>query len=286
MQAPYKKISERGNSRLLTLWNIMQRFYPEFFLQFVAISESIAGPPKVPGISTNAMVLSDAVKASGITALIGTKNGCMALGLRTSVITIDKLITLLSKAEPTFGEQSELLRELQGRITDEMRGEFFFWLTSQEVERYDNWEKGWEIILKRFPDTTRDVEEMNKCFALGRYTASMFHALHVAEWGAIKLGDYIGATDPKKSWSATSRKLAELMKGGHSNLPANLGGKFEFLEQMNREVESMVLAWRHKVDHAANHLAIVPNTDFTPDVAEHIIGAVRIFMLRLTEGIP
>jgi hypothetical protein len=48
----------------------------------------------------------------------------------------------------------------------------------------------------------------------------------------------------------------------------------------------MVLAWRHKVDHAANHLAILPNTDFTPDVAEHIIGAVRIFMIRLMEGLP
>jgi plasmid stabilization system protein ParE len=48
----------------------------------------------------------------------------------------------------------------------------------------------------------------------------------------------------------------------------------------------MVLAWRHKVDHAANHLYIVPNTDFTPDIAEHIIGAVRIFMRRLLEGIP
>jgi hypothetical protein len=58
------------------------------------------------------------------------------------------------------------------------------------------------------------------------------------------------------------------------------------LEQMNREIESMVLAWRNKVDHAANHLAIVPNTDFTPDIAEHIIGAVRVFMLRLLEGIP
>jgi hypothetical protein len=55
---------------------------------------------------------------------------------------------------------------------------------------------------------------------------------------------------------------------------------------MNREIASLVLAWRHKVDHAANHLAIVPNTDFTPDIADHIIGAVRIFMLRILEGLP
>ena len=78
----------------------------------------------------------------------------------------------------------------------------------------------------------------------------------------------------------------QLIDGGHSKLPEQLAGKFEFLEQMNREIASLVLAWRHKVDHAANHLAIVPNTDFTPDIADHIIGAVRIFMLRILEGLP
>jgi hypothetical protein len=143
----------------------------------------------------------------------------------------------------------------------------------------------WEAVIDQFGDITRDVEEMNKCFALGRYTASMFHALHVAEWGAIKLGDYIGVSDPKKGWAATQRKLKELVESGHSRLPQNLTGKFDFLEQMNREIQTMVLAWRHKVDHAANHLAIVPATEFTPDVAQHVIGAVRVFMYRLREEV-
>jgi len=127
---------------------------------------------------------------------------------------------------------------------------------------------------------------MNKCFALARYTASMFHALHVAEWGAIYLGEHIGVTDPKRGWGPTEKKLRELIKAGHSALPASITCGFAFLEQMHREIDSMVLAWRNKVDHAANNLYIVPNTDFTPHIADHIIGAVRIFMQRLAEGIP
>jgi hypothetical protein len=108
----------------------------------------------------------------------------------------------------------------------------------------------------------------------------------VAELGAIELGGYIGVTDPQKGWGATQAKLKELVSGGRANIPTNLAGKFDFVEQMNQEVRSMCQAWRHKVDHAANHLAIVPNTDFTPDVAEHIMGAVRMFMLRLVEEMP
>ncbi len=169
---------------------------------------------------------------------------------------------------------------------DELGGQYFLSLSPAEASRFENWRSGWEGILGRFPDATRDVEEMNKCFALARYNASMFHALHVAEWGAIVLGRFIGISDPKEGWGATERKLADLIRNGHPNLPGALVGKFEFLEQMNREIDSMVLAWRHKVDHAANHLHIVPNAEFTPDIAEHIIGAVRIFMQRLLEGIP
>jgi hypothetical protein len=45
----------------------------------------------------------------------------------------------------------------------------------------------------------------------------------------------------------------------------------------------MMLAWRHKVDHAANLLYIVPNAEFAPDVAEHIMQSVKMYMTRLVE---
>jgi len=275
-------MAERGCARLLTLWDIMQRCHPALFVNFAGVLEAVARSSELGATH----VLPDAYKTTAVKTLHDLAEDCNTLGLRASGLTINKILTLLAKADATDGQLQPLARELQGRLVDEMRGEFFFWLTSQEGNRYELWWKDWEGIMGRFPDTMRDVEEMNKCFALCRYTASMFHSLHVAEWGAIQLGDYIGVTDPKKGWGPTSKRLSELIKGGHSNLPASLAGKFEFLEQMNREIESMVLAWRHKVDHAANHLAIVPNTDFTPDIAEHVIGAIRIFMLRLMEGMP
>lgn len=171
-------------------------------------------------------------------------------------------------------------------LQNELSLQFFFKLDANQRKLFEDPIHRWEAICLRFEPAIRDVEEMNKCFALQRYTAAMFHALHVAELGAIELGGYLRVTDPKKGWGPTERQLGELVKGGHSKLPRYLKGRFEFLEQVHREIESMMLAWRHKVDHAANHLFIVPNSDFTPDVAEHIIGSVRMFMLRLQEGLP
>lgn len=205
---------------------------------------------------------------------------------------VRKLITYLNKPEimaswtqPILALQSSIA-EIQNRLTDELSLSFFFKLSQERKTYFDEPFKDWVDILKRFPDTIGDIEEMNKCFALCRYTAAMYHAMQIAEGGAIELGDYIGVTDPRKGWGPTEKKLHQIIADGHSKLPTTLAGKFEFLEQMNREIDSMVLAWRHKLDHAANHLAIVPNAVFTPDIAEHIMKAVRVFMIRLKEGLP
>ena len=175
------------------------------------------------------------------------------------------------------------LAELRNRFPDELSTKLFLQVAASRREYFDEPLRGWEPIVKKFPDCLADIEEMNRCFSLSRYTASMFHALQVAEWGAIELGKFIGVTDPKKGWGPTTKELAKLVKDGHAKLPPNLSDKFSFLEQMNREIDSMVLAWRHKVDHAANRLAIVPNTILSPDIAEHIIKTIKVFMGRLEE---
>jgi hypothetical protein len=182
----------------------------------------------------------------------------------------------------SYDQLSHICKDLQRELTLQ----FFIRIPSERRERFESPFVGWEQIIGRFGSISRDVEEMNKCFALCRYTAAMFHGMQIAESGAIELGNYIGVTDPKKGWASTERELKNLMDLGRKKVPRKLKPKFEFLEQMHREIDSMVLAWRHKIDHSANRLALIPNTDFTPDIAEHIIGSVRIFMLRLTEGMP
>ena len=223
-------------------------------------------------------------RENAITLVEKAHKECVNAGLRASSLTASELLHSLNSGT-TLGHVVDTWQELSRRVADELSCEYFLQLSIAEAERYENWQKGWEPVLERFAETARDVEEMNRCCALGRYTASMFHALHVAEWGAIALGDFIGVTDPKKGWGPTTKSLRVLVDGGHAELPVALAGNYDFLEQMNREVQSMAFAWRHKIDHAANHLAILPNTDFTQDVAEHVIGAVRIFMLRLKDGI-
>lgn len=208
-------------------------------------------------------------------------------------VKLEMTQTLLDEVIPFFEQDStnntllhDMLVHVCADLQRELHLQFFMRIRPDQRQQFENPFSGWRKIIKRFGAVSRDVEEMNKSFALCRYTAAIFHALQVAELGAIELGDCIGVTDPKKGWGATERKLRELVKAGHTAFPSALPVTFDFVEQMHREIESLTLAWRHKVDHAANRLVIIPNTDFTPDISEHIIGAMRIFMLRLVEGMP
>jgi hypothetical protein len=222
------------------------------------------------------------------------QENCKKGELPVTEILINRVLGPLKKAieEPalrslvTGDGMAYAMLELDTRLRDEMKTKVYLQISTAKKPYFDSPRAGWEKVLERFPDFTGDVEEMNMCFALSRYPASIFHALQVAEWGAIALGDYIGVIDPKKGWGATRKKLGELVDGGHSKFPAPLAGQFQFIEQMNGEVDTMALAWRHKIDHAANRLAILPNQTFAPDVSEHIIQSVKMFCKRLAEGIP
>jgi hypothetical protein len=205
--------------------------------------------------------------------------------VRSLLRHLNKPEIMATWTQPIRALQS-LIADIQNRLTDELSLSFFFKLSQERMAYFEEPFKEWVDILKKFPEAVGDVEEMNKCFALCRYTAAMYHAMQIAEGGAIELGNFIGVTDHRKGWGPTEKTLRQIIAAGYSKLPASLAGKFEFLEQMNREIESMMLAWRNKLDHAANHLALVPNAVFTPDIAEHIMKAVRVFMIRLMEGLP
>jgi len=215
---------------------------------------------------------------------------CKAADLPMSVLYVNRLLMFFDFKvnEGAIAENIlDAIKKSLITVEDELSLRMYFSLEPKEADHYNFPLAGWEKIIDRFknPEITRNVEEMNKCFALCRYSASMFHAMHVAEWGAIELGDFIGVSDPKKGWGATEKKLAELIKVGHAQLPAHLANKFQFLEQINQAMNTMVLAWRHKIDHAANHLAILPSAEFAPDLAEHIMSAIKVFMTRLMEDI-
>jgi hypothetical protein len=179
-----------------------------------------------------------------------------------------------------------MLTGLRERMIEELSLVYFFYVSPKCSEIYLKPLAGWEEVLVRFPEARMDVEEMNKCFALARYAAAVFHSVSAIEHGLIDLGKLIGVTDPKSGWTAVSNQLERLVtKTKFSELDPKHQSCFQFLEQTNGTIAALKNAWRNKISHAHGRLAVL-GPDFTPEVADEIIVATRAFMRRLATEMP
>jgi hypothetical protein len=202
-------------------------------------------------------------------------------------VTLDKDDPLSQVAEMSLTVLllSQYLERIRLTLIDELETKLLFQLPSNKKDWFENPTKNWENVIDRFPATVDEIEEMGKCFALSRYGAAVFHSLLVVEAGLIALGSVIGVTDPKAGWDATTKKLNDLVQGGHPKYPASLPINFATCEQINQKVQTMKHAWRNKVNHVAGRL-VVMRSDFAPDIAEEIVIATRGFMRTLATDIP
>lgn len=170
-------------------------------------------------------------------------------------------------------------------LENELALSVFFRLTEARRSYFEAPTDGWKEVIARFPNTVSNIEEMNKCFALSRYAAAVYHACQVLELGLIDLGIFLEVKDPKSGFTAVTRELKKLVENGHSNVPQRYRNCFDFLEQMHGIIEALKSAWRNKVDHAQRSLVLM-TVDFTPDIADEILLASRSFMRRLATEMP
>lgn len=172
------------------------------------------------------------------------------------------------------------LENLHNNMRRELEDSYFAAIPPGRIAQFKSPLAGWEDIAQLFPASTDDIEEMNRCFALCRYHAAVFHSLLVVEHGLVALGKRIGATDHKEGWDATSRQVERVIGAGYQ---ANTTGvEFFVLEQLHARIQAMKQAWRNKVNHATGRV-LLAHGGFSAETAEEIIMASRSFMRFLVE---
>jgi len=131
-----------------------------------------------------------------------------------------------------YGEMASMLRELRERIEDDLHAVVFVCLSQEESQLYDQPEKDWEDVRRRFPKVRHDTEEVSKCFAFQRYSAALFHVLLVAEFGVIETAKLFGVEGDKPGWGCLDRlqrindkKWTDKTSGVTQNRPCRVTSK-------------------------------------------------------------
>jgi len=171
---------------------------------------------------------------------------------------------------------NEKIKDLYQRMQDLLVGQTFYSISPDKAERYEEPLKGWNAVSKAFPSAIDAIEEAEKCFALGRDTACVFHCLAIMDKGLIAFGRHLrtGVNPTIDTWeniiasieSAIDRKRAGMRKPAWKSVEA-------FYDEALSDLRSVKNAWRNPTMHFRR--------TYTEEQADKVLERVREFMAHL-----
>lgn len=210
--------------------------------------------------------------------LLQLSKQCKMLHLRFSLRALARLREELLKDQPNAYNIETALEELDKFIVDELRERVLYFVRPDRAAHYANFRRGWEGALNKF-DIAADVEEAEKCFALDRFPASVYHAMRIAEAGVLALGarfPNISAAILEKPWGTIVSALDAEVKA----MPRRTGPEKDQQAQFAAVVDALFhvnLAWRIPASHAARK----PLSTYDPEQAGEVLSRTKALMRHL-----
>jgi hypothetical protein len=153
------------------------------------------------------------------------------------------------------GRKSELTPEvasLYSRLDDFLTGQTFYVISPDKSQHYESPFEQWGKVPEAFPSAMDAIEEAEKCFALGRNTACVFHCMAVMDKGLTALGRYLrtGINPDLDTWEtiigniqgAITRKRTSMNKAAWKGVEA-------FYDEAVSDLRAVKNAWRNPTMH-------------------------------------
>ena len=188
-------------------------------------------------------------------------------------LAADRLISVLNdeNCKLTVEESYKGLDEVVVRLWDELEsGGHFFYIPIERAKLFDEKEPFGPLVSKKFPILTEDIQEAHRCYASGRYTATVFHLMRIMEVAVQRLGKKLRVQNVKNLvWQV----ILDQINSAISLLPAK-SAKTKKFAAVAGHLYNVKLAWRNEVMH--------PKATYTEEEAENLLSLVKIFMAEVS----
>jgi HEPN domain-containing protein len=181
---------------------------------------------------------------------------------------------LLGRKKPlNYKDLREINAEVQSRLHDELGTTRFYCMPPGAAEFYNPEAPlfGAEVEA-RIAKANDDIAEAGKCFATGRYTASVFHLMRAMEAAVQRLSAELGIRNINREWG----KLLSDIGGKIENMPK--GEKRDDWSQVHANLYHVKQAWRNDTMH--------PKATYTEEEAREVFEAMKAFMRKLASLLP
>lgn len=246
--------------RLLS-WLDMEKFSAE---SFHLIIQRLAEMQSAAYYHTNdafARVSSEAVDRIKVLLLPVVRTQCEKIGLRYSIKEIDRIASEITSPTLTNRQLQVAMTSILNRIRDELEGTLFVWVAPEcagyfeypsDTDKFDSDQKALAgFIRDRFQKAVNEIDEARTCYAVGRWTASVFHLMRACEVGIKSVYKTLGIASPKlsDSWGQMLKPMDEQLQ----KKPADRSGAWAaeplFFDHITNDIRAVKRAWRDTTMH-------------------------------------
>ena len=259
--------------RYTTLESIMKSFSPESLIAITGLSTHIEiALHDNPGKAK----IKDGLRTSLLRYFNKAEQECNKIGLSLSVMTIHRIVNVLSQNDVTYDMVNLYANGLTERIMDEMKLKTFFSIEPTSLSLITEKNLFGQDVMVSFPSAIVDIEEAGKCLAFERWTASVFHLMRVMEVGLRVLGNTLNIPpDINPSWERILKKCDDESKKPFNQKSPEWQNDSQFFESATAMLHSVKNSWRNPTMHIERI--------YTEEQAEDIWNAVKGFMRQLSK---
>ncbi len=273
-------------ARLVSLWEVLKKFAESFYqLGAVIATYRLQFNPEKPPIAFADLDIKTKTAYTFSTFSLNPLNQRLnELELTFSLKAVRKLEELLNQGstplgEPKLWQLANAMESIDEHIRHELQERVLFYVSPGKATCYDNFRDGWEDALNKF-DIAADVEEAEKCYALDRFAASVFHAMRVTEAGVVALGAHFSL--PPNILETPWGNIIHEIEGVVKNLPQTTPSEKEIQSKfaaIAADLFQVNLAWRIP----ASHVTRKPASKYTSDEAADVLSRTKALMRHLAD---
>lgn len=197
---------------------------------------------------------------------------CLALDLHLSLDHAKRITRDVVDERLKYGDFARALKELSARIMDEMQRRQYFYVHPDKAKYFGVKEAFGPEVAVAFPSAIVNIEEAGNCLALARGTACVYHLMRVMESG-LKAASRALGIPYAPSWESHLLQIDARVNAKYRRKGVKWKRDEPFFRDVSAHLYSVKAAWRNPTMHIVR--------DYTPEQAEEIYQAVRMFIRHL-----
>jgi hypothetical protein len=179
--------------------------------------------------------------------LAEVRSVCEEFGFKALVREVERGQIWVASDAASYKLLKDFAENLKVRIRDEFEDVLFLWI--EEKDSYQKDDLFGSEVGEQFKDASFDIKEAGTCFALGRYTACVYHLMRVTESGLRVIGKRVGYSDERPVWEAVLKYIDAELRRNYNEMSALFKGDVEFISGISAQMHAVNLAWRRRVAH-------------------------------------